>query len=176
VISNKLAYREMHVKTDLFCGSNVVLPDKAGRQISIGGYSGVALSGVRLYTPDGQPGVNGTNDWEENYQILSLQVRSTLMIMYLASPTFQQRPRWYPTSAILANGSVLTIGGLDTAKNVLQGNAEVFPKPVGGDTVVNLDWLTSTPNALYPFVTVLPSKKFSLVCCISQSLNPHHSH
>jgi hypothetical protein len=36
----KLAYREMHVKTDLFCASNLVLPDKAGRQIILGGYSG----------------------------------------------------------------------------------------------------------------------------------------
>jgi len=69
-----LAYRTMHVKTDLFCGSNIVLPDKSGRQIVIGGYSGVALSGVRLYTPDGKAGVNGTNDWQENYQVLSLQV------------------------------------------------------------------------------------------------------
>lgn len=72
----------MHVKTDLFCGSNLVLPDKTGRQISIGGYNGDALSGVRLYTPDGKPGVNGTNDWEENFQILSLQVPSTLTIDY----------------------------------------------------------------------------------------------
>jgi hypothetical protein len=136
-----LAYRAMHVQTDLFCGANVVLPDKAGRQISVGGYNGVALSGVRLYTPDGKAGVNGTNDWEENFNILSLQ-----------------RPRWYPTSAILANGSILTMGGLDIGKNVPQGNLEIFPKPAGGDTVVNLDWLLNTPNAMYPFVTILPSK------------------
>jgi len=71
---------------------------------------------------------------------------------------FQQRPRWYPTSAILANGSVLTVGGLDISKNIQQGNLEVLPKPAGGDTVVNLDWLTNTPNDMYPFVTVLPSK------------------
>ena len=153
-----LAYREMHVKTDLFCGSNVVLPDKAGRQITLGGYNGVALSGVRLYTPDGKAGVNGKNDWEENYQILSLQVRPILTILYQFLQPFQQRPRWYPTSAILANGSILTMGGLDTSTNVLQGNLEIFPKPVGGDTVVNLDWLQNTDNALYPFVTVLPSK------------------
>lgn len=69
----------MHPKTDLFCGANLVLPDKAGRQISIGGYSGDALSGVRLYTPDGTAGVNGTNDWEENYEILGLQVWSILL-------------------------------------------------------------------------------------------------
>lgn len=138
-----LAYRAMHVKTDLFCGSNLVLPDKTGRQISIGGYNGDALSGVRLYTPDGKPGVNGTNDWEENFQILSLQ-----------------RPRWYPTSAILANGSVVTIGGsTTTAGSLQQGNLELFPKPAGGDTVVNLDWLGITPNGMYPFVTVLPSKR-----------------
>jgi hypothetical protein len=135
------AYREMHVQTDLFCGSNLVLPDKAARQITLGGYGGVALSGVRLYTPDGGPGVNGTNDWQENYQTLHLQ-----------------RPRWYPTSAILANGSILTIGGQDTAQNIPQANLEVLPKPVGGDTVVNLPWL-NIPNALYPFVTILPSKR-----------------
>jgi hypothetical protein len=135
------AYREMHVKTDLFCGSNLVLPDKAGRQITLGGFSGDSLSGVRLYTPDGLPGVNGTNDWQEDHTILSLQ-----------------RPRWYPTSVIMANGSILTIGGLDTNLNIPQGNLEVFPKPTGGDTVVNLDWLTNTPNSLYPFVTVLPSQ------------------
>ena len=68
----------MHVKTDLFCGANLVLPDRAGRQLIVGGYNGVALSGIRLYTPDGKPGVNSTNDWEENYQILSLQVRFNL--------------------------------------------------------------------------------------------------
>lgn len=78
------------------------------------------------------------------------------MIKHLPQP-FQQRPRWYPTSAILANGSILTIGGLDTSTNVQQGNLEVFPKPAGGDTVVDLDWLSSSSNDLYPFVTVLPS-------------------
>jgi len=72
----------MHVQTDLFCGSNLVLPDKAARQITLGGYNGVALSGVRLYTPDGGPGVNGTNDWQENSQTLHLQVRLILMVMY----------------------------------------------------------------------------------------------
>jgi hypothetical protein len=33
-----------------------------------------SLSGIRLYTPDGSPGVNGTNDWEENVDELMLQV------------------------------------------------------------------------------------------------------
>jgi hypothetical protein len=50
------------------------------------------------------------------------------------------------------------MGGLDLDTNVLQGNLEILPKPVGGDTVVNFDWLQTTDNALYPFVTVLPSK------------------
>ena len=64
----------MHVKTDVFCSGSIILPDKAGRQINIGGWSSQSLFGIRLYTPDGSPGVNGTNDWEENYKILSLQV------------------------------------------------------------------------------------------------------
>lgn len=44
--------------------------------------------GVRLYTPDGVLGVNSTNDWEENFEELSLQVsqkyprRFTLLIEY----------------------------------------------------------------------------------------------
>ena len=59
----------------------------------------------------------------------------------------------------MANGSILTIGGLNTATNVQQGNLEIFPKPAGGDTVVDLPWLGVTPNDLYPFVTVLQSKR-----------------
>jgi hypothetical protein len=34
-----------------------------------------------------------------------------------------------------------------------------LPKPAGGDTVIDLDWLARTdPNNLYPFVVVLPSQ------------------
>jgi hypothetical protein len=63
------AWREMHVKTDVFCSGSIVLPDKVGRQINIGGWSSQSRFGLRPYTPDGSPGV-----WEENYEILSLQV------------------------------------------------------------------------------------------------------
>lgn len=51
-----------------------MLPDKAARQINIGGWSLDSTKGVRLYAPNGSPGVNGTNDWEENFEILHLQV------------------------------------------------------------------------------------------------------
>ena len=64
----------MHVKTDIFCGASLVLPDKAGRQISVAGWSLDSTFGVRLYTPDGSDGVNGTNDWQENYRALKRQV------------------------------------------------------------------------------------------------------
>ena len=70
----ELAWRTMHVKSDVFCSAAVVLPDKAGRQLNIGGWSDQSTQGVRLYIPDGSPGVNGTNDWEENYNELHLQV------------------------------------------------------------------------------------------------------
>ena len=69
-----LAWREMHVKTDVFCSGSIVLPDIAGRLINVGGWSLESTFGLRLYTPDGSPEVNGTNDWEENWEILSLQV------------------------------------------------------------------------------------------------------
>ena len=68
------AWRAMHPKSDVFCSGSLVLPDKGARQINIGGFAAESTFGIRLYTPDGSPGVNGTNDWEENSQELSLQV------------------------------------------------------------------------------------------------------
>ena len=81
------AWREMHVKTDVFCSAAVILPDKSARILNVGGYTNgtlfdipenardASVFGVRLYTPDGGPGVNGTNDWEEDVDVLRLQVR-----------------------------------------------------------------------------------------------------
>ncbi|KAI3615099.1 copper radical oxidase [Moniliophthora roreri] len=137
---SRRAWREMHVKTDVFCSGSIILPDKAGRQLNVGGWSADSLSGVRLYTPDGAPGKNSTNDWEEDVNLLSLQ-----------------RPRWYPTAAMLPNGSVLVVGGEVGSNAAAQPNLEILPKPEGG-YVVDLDWLNRTdPNNLYPFVVVLPS-------------------
>jgi hypothetical protein len=68
------AWREMHLQSDVFCSAAVVLPDKAARILNVGGWSEVSTYGVRLYAPDGSPGVNGTNDWEENPDELQLQV------------------------------------------------------------------------------------------------------
>jgi len=68
------AWREMHLQSDVFCSAAVVLPDKAARILNVGGWSGGSTYGVRLYAPDGSPGVNGTNDWEENPNGLQLQV------------------------------------------------------------------------------------------------------
>ena len=73
-----LAWREMHVKTDVFCSASIVLPDKGGRQINVGGWSLESTYGVRLYYPDGSAGVNGTHDWQENVNELSLQVCGAL--------------------------------------------------------------------------------------------------
>ena len=68
------AWRAMHPKTDVFCSGSLILPDKGGRQINVGGWSLDSTFGIRFYTPDGSPGVNGTNDWEENWQEVGLQV------------------------------------------------------------------------------------------------------
>jgi hypothetical protein len=137
------AWREMHIKTDVFCAGSVILPDKGGRQINVGGWSLESTYGLRLFTPDSVPGKNGTNDWEENYPSLALQ-----------------RGRWYPTAAMLSNGSVLVIGGETGSNASPQPNLEIVPRPPGGDTVVELDWLRRTdPNNLYPFVFILPSTR-----------------
>ncbi|KAJ7280578.1 hypothetical protein C8J57DRAFT_1711667 [Mycena rebaudengoi] len=141
------AWREMHVKSDVFCSGSIILPDKGGRQLNVGGWSLDSTKGVRLYTPDGAPGVNGTNDWQENFQELHLQ-----------------RQRWYPSAAMLPNGSVLVIGGETGANATPEPNLEILPTPPGGDTVLFLEWLNRTdPNNLYPFVFVLPSGRLFIV-------------
>ncbi len=69
------AWREMHVKSDVFCSGSIILPDKGGRQINVGGWSLDSTFGIRLYTPSGSDGVQGTTDWEEGFPAVALQVR-----------------------------------------------------------------------------------------------------
>lgn len=78
--------------TDVFCAAGLILPDKGGRQLTVGGWNGDSNFGVRLYTPDGSDGVNGTNQWQENTSKLTLQL-----------------PRWYPSAMIMANGSIMIV-------------------------------------------------------------------
>lgn len=141
LISNPAAaWRPMHVKTDVFCSAGVTLPDKAGRQINIGGWSGPSTFGIRIYWPDGSPGVQSKNDWQENVNEVSLQAG-----------------RWYPSAMIMANGSILVVGGETGSNGPPVPSLEILPKPAGG-SVVTLDFLQRTdPFNLYPFLTVLPS-------------------
>lgn len=134
------AWRPLHVKTDVFCSGGVTLPDRAGRQLNVGGWSTDSLYGVRLYWPDGSPGVAGTNDWQEDVNELHLQIG-----------------RWYPSAMVMANGSVLVVGGEDGSNGPPVPNMEVVPKPAGG-YLVDADYLERTdPYSTYPFLSVLPS-------------------
>jgi len=139
----KKAWREMHVKSDVFCAASLILPDKAGRQINIGGWSLDSTKGVRLYTPDGSTGVNGTNDWEENFEVLHLQ-----------------RQRWYPSAVLLTNGSILVVGGELGSNDKPEPSIEILPQPAGGPTYLNMTWLERTdPWNLYPFLFILPTER-----------------
>jgi Glyoxal oxidase N-terminus len=154
------AWREMHVKTDVFCSAAVVLPDKAARILNVGGWSLTSTFGVRLYAPDGSPGVNGTNDWEEDPDTLVLQVRvAYLHITCTSTNEFViQGGRWYPTALVLSNGSVLVMGGETGANAPANPTLEILPRVPGGSTLLFLDWLERTdPNNLYPFLHVLSS-------------------
>ena len=132
------ACRPMHVKTDVFCSAGLTLPDKVGRQINVGGWSEDSTYGIRLYWPDGSPGVWGANDWQENVDELSLQIG-----------------RWYPSAMIMANGSILIVGGEDGSNGAPVPSLELLPRV--GPTVY-CDYLDRTdPNNLYPFLAVLPS-------------------
>jgi hypothetical protein len=132
-------WREMHVLTDIFCSGGLTLPDKGGRQLTVGGWSGTSTFGVRLYWPDGSAGVNGTHDWQENENELTLQTS-----------------RWYPSTMMMSNGSILVTGGEIGSNSAANPTLEILPQPVGG-YVKFLDWLNRTnPNNLYPFMFVLP--------------------
>jgi len=138
--NSSMAWREMHVSSDIFCSAGLTLPDKVGRQINIGGWNGEALYGIRLYWPDGSPGTPGVNDWQEDFRNLQLQA-----------------PRWYPSAIIMANGSILVVGGEIGSNSAPTPSLEILPKPPGG-TALYMDWLARTdPNNLYPFCFVLPS-------------------
>lgn len=135
----KAPWRTMHVKTDIFCAGGLTLPDKAGRQLNVGGWSGASTYGVRLYTPDGSAGVPGTNDWQEDVNVLKLQ-----------------NGRWYPSAMIMANGSILVIGGEVGSNSAAVPTLEILPPT--GTKPLYMEWLERTnPNNLYPYVCVLPS-------------------
>lgn len=134
------AWRALHVKTDVFCSAGLTLPDRVGRQINIGGWSGPSTFGVRLYIPSGSVGIAGTTDWQENVDELSLQIG-----------------RWYPSAMIMVNGSILVVGGEIGSNSAPVPSLEILPKPPGGG-VITLDFLQRTdPFNLYPFICVLPS-------------------
>ena len=134
-----LAWKEMHVRTDIFCSAGVILPDVAGRQLNVGGWSGESTEGVRLYIPDGSPRVQGPNDWEEDVDVLKLQ-----------------DGRWYPTAMTMANGSILIVGGEEGSNGAAVPTLEILPYT--GTPPLYMDWLERTdPNNLYPFLFVLPS-------------------
>ncbi|KAJ9116297.1 hypothetical protein QFC22_004737 [Naganishia vaughanmartiniae] len=138
------AWRTMHMQanglSDVFCAVGITLPDKSGRVVTIGGWSFDSTYGVRFYTPDGSPGVPGKNDWQENNKELALQ-----------------DGRWYPGAMIMANGSILVVGGERGSNDIAVPTLEVLPKPAGGRTALYMDWLARTdPNNLYPYLYVLP--------------------
>lgn len=137
------AWREMaKFETDVFCAAGLTLPDRKGRVITVGGWAGNALTGLRTLTPSGSNGVQGTNQWEEDADNVKIQ-----------------RPRWYPSALVLANGSVLVIGGEIGNNDLAEPTAEILP-PNGSGTVY-LDFLQRTwPDNLYPLVAVLPSGIF----------------
>lgn len=148
------AWRTMTgLQTDVFCAAGVTLPDKAGRQLTIGGWAGTSNFGVRLYWPDGSAGVPGKNQWVEDPGVLQLQV-----------------PRWYPSALVMANGSILIVGGEVGQNAAEQPTLEILPAtgvPQKGtasgysNTTVYLDFLDRTaPFNLYPFITVVPSGIF----------------
>lgn len=59
---------------------------------------------------------------------------------------------------VMANGSILVVGGEEGSNGFPTPSLEVLPKPAGGNTTIILDYLQRTdPNNLYPFLSVLPS-------------------
>jgi glyoxal oxidase-like protein len=69
-----------------------------------------------------------------------------------------QGGRWYSTTVVMSNGSILVMGGEAGAGGAADPTVEILPRVPGGSTKVSLDFLQRTnPNNLYPFVNILPS-------------------
>jgi hypothetical protein len=145
------AWRTMaQPQSDVFCSGGVTMPDRKGRQINVGGWAGDSNYGVRMYLPDGSPGVKGTNQWVEDRSNLKLQVA-----------------RWYPSALVMANGSILVVGGEIGQNAAEQPTLEILPATGVPDdstesgysnTTKYLDFLDWTaPFNLYPWITVVPS-------------------
>jgi hypothetical protein len=81
-----------------------------------------------------------------------------------------QVPRWYPSAMVMANGSIMIVGGEIGSNDAEQPTLELLPAtgvPEAGttsgysNTTVYLDFLQRTaPFNLYPFVCVVPSGIF----------------
>ncbi|KAJ3313405.1 hypothetical protein HDU76_002652, partial [Blyttiomyces sp. JEL0837] len=138
----RTAFREMHVPTDVFCSAGIMLPDKPGRILNVGGWADLSLEGVRLYTPTGSAGVNGTTDWEENVNTLHLQV-----------------PRWYPSALQLLNGSIAVIGGETNSNGANQPSVEILPATGTKPITLEILAVNTDPYNLYPHVFTLPTGK-----------------
>ncbi|KAJ3393304.1 hypothetical protein HDU92_007865 [Lobulomyces angularis] len=134
-----LQFRELHEKTEIFCGAGVVLGDNLGRQLTVGGWSVVSLAGVRVFKPSGLKNELQTSDWQEDADILSLQ-----------------RPRWYPTVVTLANGHIALVGGSISANNDAEPTIEMLPS-LGKPPVFVQLLQDSTKLNLYPSAYILPS-------------------
>ncbi|KAJ1566732.1 hypothetical protein HK405_008655 [Cladochytrium tenue] len=149
-------FRALTLKTNIFCAGGMLLPD--GRLAVIGGaenhsaYStevgGLAdgMRGVRLLSPSGSPGVEGTADWVDP-----------------ENPTALLDKRWYPTSITLPDGRLLVMGGSDYG---VEFNGDWCNTPTyeflprADDVVASnpMQFLWDTlPDNLYPAMFVLPS-------------------
>ncbi|KZT66328.1 copper radical oxidase [Daedalea quercina L-15889] len=148
-----LAWRTMHVKTDVFCSGSLIHPDRAARQLNVGGWSLESTYGIRLYAADGSPGVNGTNDWEEELARTELELAS-------------QRGRWHPSALLMSNRSVLVVGGEVGSNGAPEPTLEILLTPTGGPTYKFLDYLNRTdPNNLYLFLHMLTSGRVFIGYC-----------
>lgn len=65
---------------------------------------------------------------------------------------------------IMANGSILVVGGENGSNGPPVPTLETLPTPAGGFTNITLDYLIRTdPNNLYPFLAVLPTQEILII-------------
>ena len=107
------AWREMHVQTDVFCSGALILPDKDARVLNVGGWSLDSTFGIRLYTPDGSAGVNGTNDWQED--------RNNLILQVCVAYSISRDTRWFLRRHSCTDGPLVSICTRSTQWNSCSG-------------------------------------------------------
>lgn len=144
------------VQTNSFCASGALISN--GSMISVGGDQ-------RDINPNAKPGNNAIRIFEP---CASANGEGCLLFEEPGNPAFSlAKPRWYPSSVRIFDGSLMIIGGTHVSAafyNIDPENSfEFFPKKDGGAVRPSAFLERSLPANLFPRAFALPDGRIFMV-------------